>query len=423
MVGTPMGSPESTDDSFVKRKLSPSDRHVGMLHDTFFPSFFGEGGELDLTEGDMGIANYLDSLDKSEVAGMWTGGETRTGEDGVFGDDDDPRDVTFADSVLGDMGRIPGNRKEPSSGATSQSASKPGYGPAGLAPVELPYVRRPTHRDAGGYLQPANAVAGHKGLYDQEDGHFPSTSFRQMLSDAGTIDMLGDRSQPRIPLEDKHAVAQARRAHRHAICKQKQISRHAPMVKESAAPDSLHRAGSLHLSEVPIQLPESHVGDGPAGNHNRTAVADSQAAGYIIENDRYMDRLEIEPKEREHLSVIRELRSVISGLDWNTRVSMRDSLFRLADSASLRSEKRSGATRNSVEQLTSQQTTVEESAIDRMVANLLYHRYGTGKGMSSVYAVVGSKIGHQQGRIATMLDGGIPPSERSGNDAQRHRQL
>lgn len=190
----------------------------------------------------------------------------------------------------------------------------------------------------------------------------------------------------------RQAAAQARRAHRQAICRQKNSSRRGA---DSQPQKGAGRQGQGRLPlnvNIPISLPVSLVGNAPEDHCHGSLVQGMAVPSSTHDVQQQVHAVKLNEKDQEYFAVLQGLRNTIDGLDLKTRVSMRDSLFRLAKSADVRTGRRFGCVDDFGGNLSQQPPTEVESAIDRTVASLLYHRFGVGDHSNAVYPQLERKV-------------------------------
>jgi len=188
--------------------------------------------------------------------------------------------------------------------------------------------------------------------------------------------LLDDDRQAQYSAQGRQAAAQVRRARRQAICRQKNSSKrgHEPHPRSVAGPQGQGRVPAN--TNIPISLPVSLVGNGLGERYNGDIAQPTgvETSVHGVPQDRR--RTSLHEKSQEFLVALQALQHTIKKLDTKTRINFRDSLFRLARSADIRTGRRLGHGGAAGDGLGDQPVTEVQSAIDRTIATLLYHSPG-----------------------------------------------
>lgn len=188
--------------------------------------------------------------------------------------------------------------------------------------------------------------------------------------------LLDDGRQTQFSAQGRQAAAQVRRAHRQAICRQKNSSKrgHEPHPRNVAGPQGQGRVPAN--TNIPISLPVSLVGNAVGEQYNGDIVQPTGVATSVHGVPQERRPTSLHEKNQEFLVALQALQHMINKLDSKTRINFRDSLFRLARSADIRTGRRLGHGGAPGDGLGDQPVTEVQSAIDRTVATLLYHGPG-----------------------------------------------
>mmetsp|Transcript_5706 Transcript_5706/g.35544 ORF Transcript_5706/g.35544 Transcript_5706/m.35544 type:complete len:371 (-) Transcript_5706:309-1421(-) len=321
----------------------------------------------------MEIADYLQSIDNTAGPPGWTDGGTQTSGGGMFNSADDLRDMAFAESVLGKGQYKSSSHLDLSQGQRMEPRSEPSTTVHRLMFEDVNYGNRSVVKDEI-FTQNGKDICE---TPPSENCKIAYTTYQGLLSNAADEALLDDGRQIEFSAQGRQAAAQVRRARRQAICRQKNSSKqgHEPHPQNVAGPKGQGRVPGN--TNIPISLPVSLVGNAVGEGYNDDIVHPAGVAtslGGVPQERRPM--MSLHEKNQEFLVALRALQHTINKLDMKTRSNFKDSLFRLARSADIRTGRRLGHAGGPGDGMGDQPVTEVQSAIDRTVATLLYHSPG-----------------------------------------------
>lgn len=127
---------------------------------------------------------------------------------------------------------------------------------------------------------------------------------------------------------------------------------------------------------IPISLPVSVVGNAAGVRYTGDIVQPTGVATSVRGVPQERRSMSLHEKHQDFLVALQTLQHTIDKLDTKTRINFRDSLFRLARSADIRTGRRLVHAGAPGDGLGDQPVTEVQGAIDRTVATLLYHSPG-----------------------------------------------